>query len=110
MQIRTRITIKDALELHGYKIPKYPEKDPLFVPFEVGGCWSCGVEVNQELKPVCVTPVKEFLRIRTRLPKDFIPTRIVHGFSGHSVGGVGIPWWIKRTYIDELVEAGVTDI
>ena len=68
------------------------------MPCEVGGCWSCAVEVNQELKPTCVTPVKESLRIRTRLPKDFIPKRIVHGFSGHSVGGVGTPWWIKRNY------------
>ena len=98
LQIRSGITIKDALEIHGYKITKYPEKGSLFVPCEVGGCWSCAVEVNQELKPTCVTPVKESLRIRTRLPKDFIPKRIVHGFSGHSVGGVGTPWWIKRSY------------
>jgi pyruvate formate lyase activating enzyme len=98
LQIRSGITIKDALELNGYKITKYPEKGSSFVPCEVGGCWSCAVEVNQKLKPACVTPVEESLKIRTRLPKDITPKRIVHGFSGHSVGGVGTPWWIKRSY------------
>ncbi len=73
LQVQSGITIKDALELNGYKITKYPEKGSLFVPCEVGGCWSCAVEVNQELKPTCVTPVKESLGTRTRLPKDFIP-------------------------------------
>ena len=77
LQIRSGITIKEALEINGYKITKYPEKGSLFVPCEVGGCWSCAVEVSQELKPACVTPVKESLRIRTRLPKDFIPKRIL---------------------------------
>ena len=98
MQVPIGITIIEALEILGYKITKYPEKGSLFAPCEVGGCWNCAVEVNQVLKPACVTQVKESLRIRTKPPKDFIPKRIVHGFSGHSVGGVGTPCWIKKSY------------
>ncbi len=74
---------------------KYPEKGSLFAPCEIGGCWSCAVEVNGELKPACVTPIKEGLRIRTKLPGDYIPKRFVCGFNGHLVGGVGTPWWLK---------------
>jgi pyruvate formate lyase activating enzyme len=95
VKVRDRITVKKALEISGYKITKYPEKGSLFAPCEVGGCWSCAVEVNDELKPACVTPIKEGLRIRTKLPGDYIPKRIVCGFNGHLVGGVGTPWWLK---------------
>ena len=78
LHVPAGITIKEALEINGYKITKYPEKGSLFVPCEVGGCWSCAVQVDKELKPACVTPIKESLKIRTRLPKDIVPKRIVH--------------------------------
>jgi len=89
------ITVKRALEISGYKVTKYPEKGSLFAPCEVGGCWSCAVEVNNEPKPACITPVKKGLRINTELPQDYSPKRIVHGFSGHTVGGVGTPYGLK---------------
>jgi pyruvate formate lyase activating enzyme len=89
------ITVKRALEISGYKVSKYPDKDSLFAPCEVGGCWSCAVEINNELKPTCNTPVKMGLRINTKLSQDYVPKRIVHGFSGHTVGGVGTPYWLK---------------
>ena len=92
------ITVKKALEILGYKFAKYPEKNAIFSPCEVGGCWSCAVEVNGILKQSCVTPVKEGMVINTNVKRLL---RAVHGFSGHPVGGVGTPWWIKgRRYIE----------
>jgi pyruvate formate lyase activating enzyme len=89
------ITVKRALELGGYTVTKYPEKGSLFAPCEVGGCWSCAVEVNSELKPACITPVAKELRVNTEIPQDSPQKRIVHGFGGHTVGGVGTPYWLK---------------
>jgi len=89
------ITVKRALEISGCKITKYPEKGSLFAPCEVGGCWSCAVEINNELKPTCITPVTKELKVNTELVQDYPPKRIVHGFSGHTVGGVGTPYWLK---------------
>lgn len=96
------ITVRKALEIAGYKLTKYPEKGSLFVPCEVGGCWSCAVLVDGELKPACITVVEEGIRIRAEPPEDYPPRRIVHGFTGHTVGGVGTPWWLKgeRGYIE----------
>ncbi len=93
--VRDGITVKKAPEVTGYRLTKYPDKGSLFVPCEVGGCWSCAVLVDGELKPACITTVQEGMRIKTELPEDYAPRRIVHGFSGHTVGGVGTPWWLK---------------
>jgi len=95
-KVQDEISVKQALEMSGYRISKYPGKGSLFMPCEVGGCWSCTVEVNKEIKPACVIKVKEGMKIRTELPEGYIPKRIVHGFSGHTVGGVGTPWWLKN--------------
>ena len=92
-----KITVKKALEIIGYEFTKFPEKGKIFAPCEVGGCWSCAVEVNGELRPSCVTPVDDGMVIRTpeEIMKTYQPKRLVHGFSGHPVGGVGTPWWLK---------------
>ena len=90
--------LKKALEINGYRISKYPEAGSLFMPCEVGGCWSCAIEINGEIKPACVTDVKDGLKIKTKLPGGHIPRRVVHGFSGHMVGGVGTPWWLKSEH------------
>ena len=102
LEVQEGMTIKKALELGGYKISKYPEKGSLFIPCETGGCWSCAVQVDDEVKPACTTVVQNGLRIRTELPHNYTPKRIVSGFSGHPVGGVGTPWWLKsgRGYIE----------
>jgi len=89
------ITVKRALEINGYTVTNYPEKGSLFAPCDVGGCWSCAVEVNNELKPACITPATKGLRVSTELPQDCPPKRIIHGFGGHTVGGVGTPYWLK---------------
>ena len=102
VKVRDGITVKKALEISGYKVTKYPEKGSLFAPCEVGGCWSCAVEVNKELKPACITPAKDGLRIRTELPEDYLPKRIVQGFSGHTVGGVGTPYNKELISVQEV--------
>ncbi|RLI75306.1 radical SAM protein [Archaeoglobales archaeon] len=92
-QVPNKITVKKALEMLGYKFTKFPEKNKIFAPCEVGGCWSCALEIDGELKPTCVTPVRSGMRIETEIKQT--PKRLVHGFSGHTVGGVGTPWWLK---------------
>ena len=103
VKVRGGITVKKALEISGHTVTKYPEQGSLFAPCEIGGCWSCAVEIDGELKPACITPVKDGISVRTELPADYTPRRIVHGFSGHTVGGVGTPWWLKGTH--EYIEA-----
>jgi len=92
------ITVKRALELLGYKISKFPGIGDLFAPCEVGGCYSCAVEINGEVKPSCVTGVKQGMEVNTRLPADYTPNRLVHGWMGHAVGGVGTPWYLKKAH------------
>lgn len=84
------ITVKKALEILGYKISKFPGEGDLFAPCEVGGCYSCAVEINGEIKPSCVTGVREGMEVNTEPPEDYTPKRLVHGWMGHPVGGVGL--------------------
>jgi pyruvate formate lyase activating enzyme len=102
VEVENRITVKKALERNGYKISRYPGENTLFAPCDTGGCWSCAVQINDEVKPCCNVLVEEGLRVRTSLPMDYVPKRIVSGFSGHPVGGVGTPWWLKSggSYIE----------
>jgi pyruvate formate lyase activating enzyme len=91
------ITVKKALELSGYKVTNFPEKDALFVPCEVGGCWSCAVLINDEPKPACTTPIKDGFHITATLKEKHRSKRII-GFTGHPVGGVGTPWRLKDAH------------
>ena len=102
LKVPSGITVNKALKLSGYKVTQFPEKEALFVPCEVGGCWSCAVLIDGEPKPACKTAVRDELHINTSLPKKHQPKRIIHGFTGHSVGGVGTPWRLKHvhTYIE----------
>ena len=97
-----RISVREALELLGYPIASGPGEEGIFAPCRVGGCWSCVVEVDSFIKRACVTPVEDGLTVRTFLPRDYTPRRIVHGFTGHSVGGVGTPWHLKGTRYVEV--------
>ena len=100
-----KITVRKAVELAGYATSRFPGEGDLFVPCEVGGCWSCVVEIDQEVKPSCVTRVEDRIEVRTELPKDYVSKRLVHGWMGHSVGGVGTPWNLKDAH--GYVEAAV---
>ena len=70
----------------------------IFAPCEVGGCYSCAVEVDGEIKPSCVTAIKDGMEVKTELPEDYAPKRLVHGWMGHPVGGVGTPWYLKKVH------------
>jgi pyruvate formate lyase activating enzyme len=95
-QVPAGITILEALKFLGYKASSLPWEGDIYAPCGVGGCWSCAVLVDGELKPSCVTPVTSGAEIWTKLPENYKPLRIVHGFMGHPVGGVGTPWRIKN--------------
>ena len=95
LEVQAGITVKKALEFNGYRVSKYPEPASLFTPCETGGCWSCAVEVNGQPQRACVTSVSDGQIIKTVLPDNYVPRRIATGFSGHAVGGVGTPWWLK---------------
>lgn len=98
-QVPESITILKALELLGYKISFLPVNEAIYAPCRTGGCWSCAVLVSGELKPSCVTPVRQGDVIETRGDKvnRQEPLRRVSGFQGHSVGGVGTPYWLKSS-------------
>lgn len=93
------ITVRQALEGLGFHVARFPGEG-LFMPCQTGGCWACMLEINGELKRACLSQVEEGMEIR-KDPKDSIPQRLIGGFMGHSVGGVGTPWWLKgRAYIE----------
>jgi pyruvate formate lyase activating enzyme len=90
-----------ALEFIGFTSFRYKEGElsdtEILAPCRTGGCWSCAVIINHELKPSCVTPVAEGMEIITD-PEEIAksePKRAVSGFQGHAVGGVGTPHWLK---------------
>lgn len=91
-----RITVLRALEEIGFKVSYLPSKDSrvIVAPCRTGGCYSCAVIIDGELKPSCITPVRENMVINTDV-SDVTPRRIVSSFQGHTVGGVGTPYWLK---------------
>ncbi|MCX8175657.1 MAG: radical SAM protein [Candidatus Bathyarchaeota archaeon] len=99
-----KITVKKALEIVGFTFSKFPGEGDFFAPCDVGGCFSCAVEVNGMIKPSCTTKVVDGAVIKTELPDNYTPKRLVHGWMGHPVGGVGTPWWLKG---DRYVETAV---
>jgi pyruvate formate lyase activating enzyme len=101
-----KTTVKSTLESLGYKYTKYPDEEGIFAPCETGGCWNCAMEIDGELRPSCTTAVRDGMVINTEIlgtAKLHQSKRIVHGFSGHGVGGVGTPWQMK--YMVGYVEA-----
>jgi len=92
-----RVTVKRALELLGLEFSKFPGGTGIFAPCETGGCFACAMVVDGEPKPACVTGVRDGMAIRLDLPKDYVPLRRVSGFQPHPVGGVGTPWWVKKS-------------
>ena len=102
-----RIPVKEALSLSAYPMARMPQEAGIFAPCEVGACFSCAVEIDGVVKPACITGVEDGMRIRTSLPEDYVTRRIVGGFMGHTVGGVGTPRDFKgRGYIEVACFAG----
>lgn len=96
IEVPERITLLRALELLGFTFSKFPDESDFFAPCQTGGCWSCAVLVDGNLKPTCITLVQDGMRVQTRGSRKQQPLRIVTGFQGHSVGGVGTPWQVKH--------------
>ncbi|MCP8304279.1 MAG: radical SAM protein [archaeon] len=96
-EVPERITVLRALELLGYKVSRFPGEGDLSAPCRTGGCWACAIIVDGKLKRSCITPVRNGMSIETRRAEveRLEPLRIVSSFQGHSVGGVGTPYWIK---------------
>ncbi|MEN2985638.1 MAG: radical SAM protein [Thermodesulfovibrionaceae bacterium] len=92
-EVFEKITVRKALETLGYKFGKIP--NGIFIPCEVGGCGCCSVEINGQIRPSCVTPIKAGMKIKTEPTEDLIPRRLVGSFMPHPVGGVGTPWYLK---------------
>ncbi len=90
-QLKNHQTVLQALRFTGYKITSsFPSKDSLFTPCRTGGCYSCAVVIDNELKQACITPISDGMRIETDV-SNRNPLRIISGFQGHFVGGVGTP-------------------
>jgi len=92
-----RVTVKRALELLGLEFGKFPGGTEIFAPCETGGCFACALMIDGEPKPACVTAVRDGMVISLDLCKDYVPLRRFSGFQPHSVGGVGTPWWVKKS-------------
>ena len=94
-----RLTVLAALERHGFTVSHFPGEGDLTAPCRTGGCWACAVLVNGSLKPSCITPVQDGMVVETAAAKLAAapPQRLVLGFSGHMVGGVGTPWEAKAS-------------
>lgn len=93
VSVPEKITVKQALEIHGYKFTKYPGEE-ILASCEVGGCCTCSVKIDENDVPSCVTPVKEGMKIDTETEKD-TPKRLIYGFAPHGAGGVGTPFPLK---------------
>ncbi|MHA2295810.1 MAG: radical SAM protein [Candidatus Hodarchaeales archaeon] len=83
-------TVLNLLETLGFSKTSFPDKKAIFAPCRTGGCYSCAVLINGQLKPSCITPTSDGIIIETGVA-DETPKRIVSGFQGHYVGGVGTP-------------------
>ncbi|MFX1541251.1 MAG: radical SAM protein [Promethearchaeota archaeon] len=96
VSVPSQVTIKTALETLGIRFSRFPHSTDIFAPCQTGGCFSCLVLVDGKILRSCHMPVKAGQQVKTKLPKDFIPHRIVGWYSPHPVGGVGTPWSAKN--------------
>ena len=104
-EVFERITILGALELLGLEIGRLPGEGDISAPCRTGGCWECAVLANGELRPGCITPVEGNMEIETGWRETKLePLRLVSGFQGHTVGGVGTPYWLKPRLIYRYIE------
>ena len=101
-KVPDRSTVLDALRIAGYSIGEFPGAD-IHAPCRTGGCWSCAVSIDGGLIPSCIKRVREGMRISLGVEK-FEPLRLVTGFHGHQVGGVGTPYQLKPKGIFRYIE------
>ena len=101
-EVPDRVTVLDALRIAGYSTGEFQGAD-VHAPCRTGGCWSCAVSIDGGLRPSCIKKVSEGMRISLRVEK-FEPLRLVTGFHGHQVGGVGTPYQLKPKGIFRYIE------
>lgn len=87
-------TVLQALLHAGFHVNSFPGDGDICAPCRTGGCWSCAVQINGKLQPSCVTPLQPNMRIETDIAQEPV-LRVISGFQGHSVGGVGTPYNLK---------------
>ena len=92
-----RVTVKRALELLGLEFGEFPGGTEIFAPCGTGSCFACAMVIDGEVRPACVTAVHDGMVISLDLPGGYVPLRRVSSFQPHSVGGVGTPWWVKKS-------------
>lgn len=92
-----RTTVKRALEEMGLRSKRFPGDVGIYTPCETGGCWACAQVIDGEVKPICVTPVRDGMSVELSPPRDYVPLRRVSGYQAHPVGGVGTPISVKRS-------------
>ena len=101
-EVPDRVTVLEALGIAGYSIGELPGAD-IHAPCRTGGCWSCAVSIDGGLKPCCIARVREGMRVSLAAER-FEPLRLVTGFHGHHVGGVGTPYQLKPRGIYRYIE------
>ena len=99
IEVQDGSSIKEALMAAGMKITTLSSSEGHYMPCQTGGCWACAVNVDGKLQPVCVSTVHHEMKIKTDV-SDLPPRRLVGGFMGHHVGGVGTPWWLRGDWIE----------
>ena len=83
----TGVPLKKALEALGFTLGS-----GLDGFCETGGCYSCLVKADGRYVRACMTPVREGMVVELA---ERPLLRIVSEPQGHSVGGVGTPYWVK---------------
>ena len=58
-------SVKEALEMLGFEINMFPSPEALFMPCQTGGCWSCSLDIDGQLKPACSSKVYQGMKIKT---------------------------------------------
>jgi pyruvate formate lyase activating enzyme len=99
LEVPEGTSIKQLLEDLGFQITMFSSDPGLFMPCQMGGCWSCALDIDGALRPACVSTVQNGMKIKTDA-SSLTPMRPVGGFMGHRVGGVGTPWWLKGEYVE----------
>lgn len=93
-------TLKSAMEEAGFHLAEMPQAGGLTAPCRTGGCWACALIVDGEMRPACLTPVREGMCVESAV-RSSPPRRVVSGITGHAVGGVGTPWYLKgKVYLE----------
>ncbi|MDY6844329.1 MAG: radical SAM protein, partial [Thermodesulfobacteriota bacterium] len=105
LSVPEMISVKEALGIIGYQVNDcLPAEEGLYAPCGVGACWNCAVHINGEVRQACVTEAREGMKIRTDIPKQWVPLRIVGPSGGLPHGGVGTPWDVRKNAKSQYLE------